>query len=101
MKKVYKRANNKQSGGKYKAFENSLVKLLKDNGVEFKTANVRISAQVLNGLYEDGDSRSHQLMHLYGDALEEGGYNKYWAKYLYQTDEKSLNRLRGFQQRMR
>lgn len=99
MKKIYKKG--KQSGSKYKAFENSLVKLLKDNGVDFKTANVRISAQVLNALYEDGDSRAHQLMHLYGDALEEGGYNKYWASYLYQTDEKSLNRLGGFQRRMR
>jgi len=100
MMKVYKKANNKQKGSKYKAFESDLVKLLKDNGVEFKTANVRISAQVLNALYEDGDSRAHRLMHLYGDALEEGGYNKYRAKYLYQTDSMSLERLRGFQQRM-
>ena len=94
MKKIY---NN---GGKYKQFESELVSLLKDNGINFKTANIKISGQALKELYEEGDTRAHRLMHLYADALEEGGYNKYYASYLFQTDKMSINRLKGYQDRL-
>ena len=101
MKKIYRNVNAQLSGVKYKEFESELVNLLKDNGIDFKTVNVKISAQVLGGLYKEGDSRAYRLLHLYGDALEEGGFNRYNARYLYQTDDMSLNRLGGFQQRIR
>ena len=100
MRRVYKNMNKQLNGVKYKDFERGLVKLLTDNGLDFKTANIKISAQVLKDLYNEGDTNAYRLMHLYADALEEGNYNKYNAKYLFQTDKMSINRLRGFQQRI-
>jgi hypothetical protein len=81
----------------YNKFINKLIEVLEENGVNFKKALIEVSACCLKMLNKLEDTGAYQLQLAYEELLIANNNNPYNARYLFETDPMSLNRLKGFQ----